>query len=103
MLIALKEAILSFVLTPLFINLSTLYTLAVFAFSKMGKYLINPPGSLVNQTSLLYLSFICTCSVQILNFQRKEYGLSTNMIVIPSISYLFVPLLLEIKSSTHIK
>lgn len=46
MLIVLKEPILVFVLTPLYI-INILYTLTLFAFSEMGKYLMNLPGSSV--------------------------------------------------------
>lgn len=42
-----REPLLTFVLTPFLYILSILYTLTLFSFSKMGKNLINLPGSLV--------------------------------------------------------
>lgn len=49
-----------------FYILSILYILTLFAFSKVGKYLINLPGASVisSQTSLLSLSLVYRCIVK---------------------------------------
>lgn len=68
----------------------------------MDKYLINILGSYVVK-SHYFISIHLYMLYLIMNFQRKEHGFSTNIILTPSISYLFVPLFHKMKSSILIQ